>query len=77
MSEPKHISEIMLRLALSDHNDPYAQLLRHCQFIQAEMLRKGYISLDDLTDDEISRLIEWDSENLDIETLKRRDRYEQ
>ena len=75
MSDPRHISEIMLRLALNDH-DPYAQLLRHCPFIQAEMLRKGYISLDDLTDDEINRLIEWDSENIDIETLKRRDRHE-
>lgn len=76
MSEPRHISEIMHRLALNDHNDPYAQLLRHCPFIQAEMLRKGYISLDDLTDDEINRLIEWDSENIDIETLKRRDGHE-
>lgn len=75
MSDPRHISEIMHRLALNDH-DPYVQLLRHCPFIQAEMLRKGYISLDDLTDDEINRLIEWDSENIDIETLKRRDRHE-
>lgn len=42
-------------------------------FIQAEMLRKGYMSLDDLTDEEIDRLIDCDLEGLDIEQLKRKE----
>lgn len=73
MSKPKHISEIMHQLVLSNPNDPFAQILRHCPFIQAEMLRKGYLSFDDLTDEEIDRLIECDLESLDIERLKRKE----
>ena len=73
MSKPKHISEIMHQLVLNNPDDPFAQILRHCPFIQAEMLRKGYLSLDDLTDEEIDRLITCDLESLDIEQLKRKE----
>lgn len=73
MSKPKHISEIMHLLVLSNPNDPFAQILRHCPFIQAEMLRKGYLSFGDLTDEEIDRLIACDLEGLDIEQLKRKE----
>lgn len=73
MSKPKHISEIMHQLVLNNPDDPFAQILRHCPFIQAEMLRKGYLSLDDLTDEEIDRLIDCDIESLDIEQLKRKE----
>lgn len=73
MSKPMHISEIMHQLVLSKPDDPFAQILRHCPFIQAEMLRKGYLSFDDLTDEEIDRLIECDLESLDIERLKRKE----
>lgn len=73
MSKPMHISEIMHQLVLSNPDDPFAQILRHCPFIQAEMLRKGYLSLDDLTDEEIDRLIDCDIESLDIEQLKRKE----
>jgi len=73
MSKPMHISEIMHQLVLSNPDDPFAQILRHCPFIQAEMLRKGYLSFDDLTDEEIDRLIACDLEGLDIEQLKRKE----
>ena len=73
MSKPKHISEIMHQLVLNNPDDPFAQILRHCPFIQAEMLRKGYLSFDDLTDKEIDRLITCDLESLDIEQLKRKE----
>ena len=71
MSSPKHISEVMHQLVLNNPNDPFAQILRHCPFIQIEMLKKGYISLDDLTDEEIDRLIAYDF--ADIEELKRKE----
>ncbi len=73
MSKPKHISEIMHQLVLNNPDDPFAQILRHCPFIQAEMLRKGYLSFDNLTDEEIDRLIDCDIESLDIEQLKRKE----
>ena len=56
MSRPKHISEVLHQLVLNNPDDPYAQILRHCPFIQIEMLQAGYMSLDDLTDEEIDRL---------------------
>ena len=73
MSKPIHISEVMHQLVLNNPGDPFAQILRHCPFIQAEMLRKGYLSFDDLTDEEIDRLIDCDNESLDIEQLKRKE----
>lgn len=73
MRQPMHISEIMHQLVLNNPNDPFAQLLRRCPFIQAEMIRKGYMSLDDLTDEEIDRLIDCELEGLDIEGLKRKE----
>ncbi|MBR5593871.1 MAG: hypothetical protein IKW46_07355 [Bacteroidaceae bacterium] len=73
MSSPKHISEVMHQLVLNNPNDPFAQILRHCPFIQIEMLKKGYISLDDLTDEEIDRLIAYNFADIDIEELKRKE----
>ena len=73
MSKPLHISEVMHQLVLNTPDDPFAQILRHCSFIQAEMLRKSYMSLDDLSDEEIDRLINYDRENLNIEHLKRKE----
>ena len=73
MSSPKHISEVMHQLVLNNPNDPLAQILRHCPFIQIEMLKKGYISLDDLTDEEIERLIAYDFADIDIEELRRKE----
>ena len=73
MSNPKHISEVMHQLVLNNPNDPLAQILRHCPFIQIEMLKKGYISLDDLTDEEIHRLIAYDFSDIDIEELRRKE----
>ena len=74
MSQPQHISEVMHQLVLNNPDDPWAQILRHCPFIQAEMLKKGYMSFYDLTDEEIDRLVVCDLEGLDIEELRRRER---
>lgn len=73
MSSPKHISEVMHQLVLNNPSDPFAQLLRHCPFFQIEMLKRGYMSFDDLTDEEVDRLIACDLADLDIEELKRKE----
>ena len=73
MSSPKHISEVMHQLVLNNPNDPLAQILRHCPFIQIEMLKKGYISFNDLTPEECDRLIADDFAYIDIEELKRKE----
>lgn len=63
MSQPKHISEIMHQLVQNNPNDPWAKILRRCPFIQREMIKKGYMSLDDLSDEELDTLIEFDCSN--------------
>lgn len=73
MSQPKHISEVMHQLVLNNPNDPYAQILRHCPFFQVEMLKRGYMSLDDLTDAELNRIVECDLYGLDIEEIRRKE----
>lgn len=73
MSQPKHISEVMHQLVLNNPNDPYAQILRHCPFFQVEMLKRGYMSLDDLTDAELDRLVECDLYGFDIEEIRRKE----
>lgn len=73
MSQPKHISEVMHQLVLNNPNDPYAQILRHCPFFQVEMLKRGYMSLDDLTDEELNRLVECDLYGLDIDEIRRKE----
>ena len=73
MSQPKHISEVMHQLVLNNPNDPYAQILRHCPFFQVEMLKRGYMSHDDLTDAELNRLVECDLYGLDIEEIRRKE----
>lgn len=73
MSQPMHISEVMHQLVLNNPNDPWAQVLRHCPFIQIEMLKKGHMSFNDLTDEEIDRLIALDLEDFDIEELRRKE----
>ena len=73
MSQPMHISEVMHQLVLNNPNDPWAQVLRHCPFVQIEMIKKGYMSFDDLTDEEIDRLIALDLEDFDIEELRRKE----
>ena len=62
MSQPVHICEILLKIA-ADSNDPMGRTLRQCPFIQAELIRRKIISLDDLTDEQIDRLIEWNQQN--------------
>ena len=65
MSQPKHISEVLHQLVLNNQDDPYAQILRHCPFMQMQMIKDGYMSLDDLTDEEIDRLGDF----IDLEDL--------
>ena len=57
MSEPKSISQIMCEMA-ANATDPVGKLLRHCPVIQTELLKQKKISLDDLSDEELDRLIE-------------------
>lgn len=60
MSEPRTIGDIMLTLA-ADPTDELGAILRKCPFIQKELIARGIISFDDLTDEECDRLIEEDS----------------
>jgi len=57
MSEPKSIKQIMLEMA-ANAAEPTGKLLRSCHFAQAELIKQGKISLDDLTDTEIDNLVE-------------------
>lgn len=57
MSKPQHISEVIIKIA-SNPNDDLGKVLRHCPFIQKELLSRGLISLDDLSDDQIDTLCE-------------------
>lgn len=59
MSQPRLLSDIMLDIA-ADPNEPMGAVLRQCPFIQAELIRRKKMSLDDLTDEQIDRLIAWD-----------------
>lgn len=61
MSQPTQIGEIFIQIA-ADPNDPTGNTLKQIPSIQAELLRRKIISLDDLTDEQISRLIEWDQQ---------------
>lgn len=55
MSKPRSIGDIMVAMA-ADPKDGFGKVLRQCPFIQAELLRRKLISLDDLTDAQIERL---------------------
>ena len=55
MSEPKTIGQIMCEMAATPA-EPMGKLLRKCPLIQAELLRQGEISLDDLSDEELDKL---------------------
>ena len=74
MSQPQHISEVMHQLVLNNPDDPWAQILRHCPFIQAEMLKKGYMTTDELSQEEIARLENAGLEGFDINDIRRRER---
>ena len=56
MKKPMKGSELMHRLILNDPRDAYAQLLRHCPFVQIVMLQQGYMTPDELTPDERNRI---------------------
>ncbi len=63
MSGPQPLSELLLKVAAAP-NDPFAKMLRRCPFIQAALIQSKRMNLDELTDEQIDRLIEWDqSEN--------------
>lgn len=73
MNRTKHISEVFIEMAASN-SDPLGRLLRRLPFIQAELLKRKIISLDDLSDDEIERLIEWDQQQNGRRRRRRRRR---
>jgi hypothetical protein len=57
MSEPKSIGQIMCDMA-ANATEPMGKLLRKCPVIQAELLHQGRMSLDDLSSEELDKLIE-------------------
>lgn len=57
MSKPKLLKDIILEMA-TDRNNPIGKSLIKCPFIQAELIRQGKLSLDDLSDDELNNLVE-------------------
>lgn len=59
MSQPRLLSDIMLDIA-ANPNEPMGAVLRQCPFIQAELIRRKKMSLDDLTDEQINRMIAWE-----------------
>ena len=59
MKNPEPIGEAMLRIA-ANPEDPFGCVLRRCPFIQAELIKRKLMSLDDLTYEQIDALIEWD-----------------
>jgi len=61
MSEPMKLGDIMVTIA-ANPKDEWGQILRKCPFIQAELMRRGLMSFDDLTDEECDRLVEWHCE---------------
>lgn len=73
MKGTKHISEVFIEMATSN-SDPLGRLLRRLPFIQAELLKRKIISLDDLSDEEIERLIEWDQQHNGRRRKRRRRR---
>ncbi|MDR2824151.1 MAG: helix-turn-helix domain-containing protein [Prevotellaceae bacterium] len=58
MKEPKRLSEIMADMAMNP-NEPLGRILRKCPCIQATLLKQRHISLDDLTDEELDKLVEY------------------
>jgi hypothetical protein len=58
MKEPKQLSEIMANMAMNP-NEPLSSVLRKCLYIQIELLKQRRISLDDLTDEELDKLMEY------------------
>jgi hypothetical protein len=58
MKEPKRLSEIMADMAMNP-NEPLGRILRKCPCIQATLLKQRRISLDDLTDEELDKLVEY------------------
>lgn len=59
MKNPEPIFEVMLRIA-ANPDDSFGCVLRRCPFIQAELIKRKLMSLDNLTDEQIDALIEWD-----------------
>ena len=58
MSEPKLLKDIMLDIT-ADPKDEMGAVLRKCPFIQAELMARGQMSFDDLTDEETDKLVDW------------------
>ena len=57
MSEPKLLKDIICEMAM-DKDDAIGKTIVKCPFIQAELISKGLLSLDDLSDNEINNLVE-------------------
>jgi len=58
MKDLKRLSEILAEMAMNQ-NEPFGKLFRKCPCIQAERLKQKQISLDNLTDEEVNKLVEY------------------
>lgn len=58
MKEPMKLGDILLEMADKNQGD-WGRLLRHCPFIQAQLIKQGKMSLDDLSDSEIEDLSQY------------------
>lgn len=58
MSEPKLLRDIVIEMA-EKQTEPFGKMLRSCPFVQAALLQRQKISLDDLSDCELDRLVEY------------------
>ena len=57
MSEPKLLKDIILEMA-TDKNNAFGKSLIKCPVIQAELIRQGKLSPDDITVGQIHALVE-------------------
>jgi hypothetical protein len=58
MKQPKLIKDIMAEMA-TNPSDPMGRILRKCPCILLELLKQKQISLDNLNDEEIDKLVEY------------------
>ena len=57
MSEPKLIKDIILDIAI-DKSEPVGKTFVKCPVVQAELIKRGILNLEDLCDEQIHNIIE-------------------
>lgn len=57
MSEVKLIAELLAEMVKTDKS-PEAELIRRCPILQRELLRQGLINLENLTSEQVDKLMD-------------------